>query len=234
MARRLPRLEALAGELERAHDVSAFPVAADLSRAGVETEITSALAARDRHVDVLVNNAGFGIPRRFTDAPWSEQRDFLMSMAVAPCALAHAALPGMVERGWGRIINLASIAAFAPGVRGNTLYPGVKSLMVRFSQALDAEYRSRGVHVTALCPGSTRTDFAAEAGYQHLVKPSPMTFSQSAEEVAQAGIRGVERGRVVVIPGWRNRLAVALMRTLPEPLVRRVIDAGAARYLVED
>jgi short-subunit dehydrogenase len=179
---------------------------------------------------VLVNDAGFGIPRAFTDVPWAAQRDFLMTMALAPCALAYAVIPGMVERRWGRIINVASVAGFAPGVAGNTLYPGVKGLMIKFSQALDAEYRAAGLKVTALCPGSTRTEFAAEAGYQHLLSPAAERFAQSPEDVAWAAIRGNEAGRVVVIPGWTNRLAVALMRGLPEALVRAAINAGAARY----
>jgi hypothetical protein len=230
VARRKDRLEALAAKLAEAHGVEAFALPADLAQAQAETPIMAGLAHRGRHVDVLVNNAGFGIPRAFTDAPWSEQRDFLMSMALAPCALAYAAIPGMVERRWGRIINVASIAGFAPGVAGNTLYPGVKSLMIKFSQALDAEYRAAGLKVTALCPGTTRTEFAAEAGYQHLLNPSAQRFAQAPDEVVGAAIRGNEAGRVIVIPGWTNRLAVALMRGLPEPLVRAAINAGAAKY----
>jgi short-subunit dehydrogenase len=230
VARRRDRLEEMAAKLSAAHGVEAFAVPADLAAAEAEAPIVEALARRGRHIDVLVNNAGFGIPRAFTDAPWREQRDFLMSMAVAPCALAYAAIPGMAERGWGRIINVASIAGFAPGVAGNTLYPGVKSLIIKFSQALDAEYRERGLKITALCPGSTRTDFAAHAGYQHLVSASAERFSQTAEAVVASAIRGNEAGKVVVIPGWTNRLAVAVMRVLPEPLVRAAINAGAARY----
>jgi short-subunit dehydrogenase len=230
VARRKDRLEAVAAKLAQAHGIEAFALPADLAHVDAEVPIMAALASRGRHVDVLVNNAGFGIPRVFTDAPWREQRDFLLSMALAPCALAYAAIPGMVERRWGRIINVASIAGFAPGVAGNTLYPGVKSLMIKFSQALDAEYRAAGLRVTAVCPGSTRTDFAAEAGYQHLLTASAKRFSQTPEQVAAAAIRGNEAGRLIVIPGWSNRLAVALMRGLPEALVRAVINAGAAKY----
>lgn len=230
VARRKDRLEALAQRLSQTHGVEAFAIPADLARAEPQKPVMAALAERGRHVDVLVNNAGFGIPRDFTGAPWSTQRDFLMSMTLAPCALAYAVIPGMAGRGWGRIVNVASIAGFAPGVAGNTLYPGVKSLMIKFSQALDAEYRAAGLKVTALCPGSTRTDFAAEAGYQHLVAPSAQRLAQSAEQVVRTAIAGNEAGRVVVIPGWTNRLAVAAMRGLPEPLVRAVINAGAARY----
>jgi hypothetical protein len=232
VARRKDRLEALAASLSAMHGVQAFAAPADLSCADAHSPIMAALAAQGRHVDVLVNNAGFGIPRVFTDAPWRDQRDFLMSMAVAPCALAYAVIPGMADRRWGRIINVASVAGFAPGVAGNTLYPGVKSLMIKFSQALDAEYRAAGLKVTALCPGSTRTEFAAEAGYQHLISPLAGWLAQTADQVAEAGIRGNEAGRVIVIPGWSNRLAVALMHGLPQSLVRAVINAGAAKYLL--
>ena len=232
VARRKDRLEALAGELAHQHGVEAFAIAADLSAPEAQGPILDAVEARGRQVDVLVNNAGFGIPRYFTDAPWSEQRDFLMTMAVAPCALAYAVIPGMAARRWGRVINVSSIAGFAPGVAANTLYPGVKGLMIKFSQALDAEYRDQGLKVTAICPGATQSDFAAEAGYQHLVKPNP--FTQSAERVVEIAIKGNEAGRVVVVPGWHNRAAVAIMRLLPEPLVRSVINAGAAKYRLKD
>lgn len=234
VARRKDRLEALADSLAAGYGVQAFAIAADLSATDAPGQVMAALGAHGRRVDVLVNNAGFGIPRRYTDVPWSEQRGFLMSMAVAPCGLAYAVIPGMTERGWGRLINVASIAGFAPGVAANTLYPGVKALMIKFSQALDAEYRAAGLKVTALCPGSTLTEFAAEAGYQHLLGRSHNRFAQTTDQVVKAAIRGNEAGRVIVIPGWSNRLAVSLMRTLPEPLVRAVINAGAAKYTLKD
>jgi short-subunit dehydrogenase len=234
VARRQDRLEALAAELSARHGVEAFAVAADLSIPEAHAPVMAALAERGRSVDILVNNAGFGIPRHFTDAPWSAQRDFLMTMAVAPCALAYAVIPGMAARGWGRIINVASIAGFAPGVGANTLYPGVKSLMIKFSQALDSEYRDQGLKITALCPGATRTDFAAEAGYQHLMGEKPSAFSETPERVAAIALKANEAGRMVVIPGWYNRLAVALMRALPEPLVRAAVNAGAKKYRVKD
>jgi short-subunit dehydrogenase len=234
VARRRDRLETLAGELAQQYGVEAFGIAADLSIPEAQMPILEAVEARGRHVDVLVNNAGFGIPRYFTEAPWHEQHDFLMTMAVAPCGLAYAVIPGMAERRWGRIINVSSIAGFAPGVAANTLYPGVKGLMIRFSQALDAEYRSQGLKVTAICPGSTESEFAAQAGYQHLLNRSSSLFTQTADQVAEIAIRGNEAGRVVVIPGWHNRIAVAIMRLLPEPLVRSAINAGAAKYRLKD
>lgn len=228
VARRRDRLEALKTELSTQYRIDVVSIAADLSLFEAEKGVMAALAKHDRSVDVLVNNAGFGIPKIFTDAPWSEQRDFLMTLAVTPCALAYAVIPGMAARGHGSIINVASVAGFSPGIAGNTLYPGVKGLMIKFSQALDCEYRDKGLKITALCPGSTMTEFTAEAGIDHLMGDNP--FSQTPKAVVEAAIRANEAGRVVVIPGWHNRLAVALMRTLPEPLVRAAINAGAAKY----
>jgi hypothetical protein len=136
----------------------------------------------------------------------------------------------MAARRWGRIVNVASLAAFSPGVAGNSLYPGVKSLMVKFSQSLDAENRAAGVKVTAVCPGFVKTEFAAQAGIQHIMDREQRTFFQTAEQVVEASIRANERGRVVVTPGWHNKLAAGLLRGLPEPLVRRIIAAGSAKY----
>jgi short-subunit dehydrogenase len=232
VARRSDRLAALGAELSAAHGIETHPISVDLSALEAEKPVMAALAERGRHVDVLINNAGFGIPKIFSDAPWSDQRDFLMTMAVTPCALAHVVIPGLVQRGGGAIINVASVAGFSPGVAGNTLYPGVKGLMIKFSQALDCEYRAKGLKITALCPGSTKTDFTAEAGIDHLMGDNP--FSQTAKAVVEIAIRANEAGRVVVIPGWHNRLAVALMRALPEPLVRAAINKGAAKYRLEN
>jgi hypothetical protein len=229
-ARRADRLEALARELSGRHGIEAFAIPVDLAVYEAHLTVMDAVAAQGRVVDALVNNAGFGIPQSFAATPWARQRDFLMTMAVNPCGLVHAVIPGMVQRGAGSIINVASMAAFSPGVAGNSLYPGVKGLMVKLSQSLDAECRAAGIRVTAVCPGFTRTEFAAQAGIDHIMQGEPRLFWQTAEAVAEAAIRGNERGRVVVIPGWHNKVAAALLRGLPEPLVRRIIAAGSAKY----
>ena len=234
VARRTDRLEALGAELTARHGIEAFAIGADLAMFEAEVPVMAALAARGRHVDILVNNAGFGIPQSFVDVPWSRQRDFLMTLAVTPCALAHAVIPGMLERGGGAILNIASVAGYAPGVAGNSLYPGVKRLMITFSQALDAEYRARGLKVTAVCPGSTISEFAHTARIPGRETQRPGFGVQSAEAVVAAALAANDAGRVVVVPGWWNRVAVSLMRGLPEPLVRSVINTAAARYRPED
>jgi hypothetical protein len=230
VARRLDKLETLAAELSATHGVEALAIASDLARFDAQIPVMAALANRGREVDILVNNAGFGIPQSFTSASWERQRDFLMTLAVTPCALAHAVIPGMARRGAGAILNIASIAGYAPGVAGNTLYPGVKSLMIKFSQSLDAEYRAKGLRVTAVCPGTTLSEFASTAQIPGRETLKPGFGVQTAEAVVAEAVAGNEAGRLVVIPGWHNRLAVSLMRVLPEALVRALINAGAARY----
>jgi short-subunit dehydrogenase len=234
VARRADRLEALAGELSAAHGIEAFAVPADLAAWEAHVAVLDAVHARGRHIDVLVNNAGFGVPQSFAGVPWSRQRDFLMTLVVSACGLAHGVIPPMVARGRGAIINVASLAAFSPGVAGNSLYPGAKHLMVTFSQSLDAEYRAAGLRVTAVCPGFTKTEFASAAGIQSIMDAQPRALWQSAGEVVEATLRANEQGRVVVVPGWHNKLAAVLMKTLPEPLVRAIIAAGSAKYHLED
>jgi hypothetical protein len=230
VARRVERLQALAGELTQRHGIEALVIPADLSGWEAHRPVIDEVAARGRHVDVLVNNAGFGIPQSFVSVPWERQRDFLMTMAVNACGLAYDVIPGMVERGAGAIINISSMAAFSPGVAGNSLYPGVKGLMLRFSQSLDAEYRAAGLKVTAVCPGFTKTEFAKQAGVDEIMARENRLLWQTPEAVVEATIRGNERGKVVVIPGWHNRVSALLMRALPEPLVRSIIAAGSAKY----
>jgi uncharacterized protein len=233
VARRADRLNVLAERLSAAHGVAAFAIPADLATFDAPEVVLKAVAERGRVVDVLVNNAGFGIPNRFVDVPWTHQRDFLTTMALSPCGLAYGVIPGMIARGHGAILNIASVAGFSPGVAGNTLYPAVKSLMIKFSQSLDAEYRGRGLKVTAVCPGFTRTEFAAVAGIEAAAGRESRLFWQTPEAVVEVAISGNQRGRVVVIPGWHNRLSVFLLRALPEPLVRAVVGAAAAKYIPE-
>ena len=230
VARRAERLEALATELAERHGVEAIAIPTDLAAYEAHVIVMEALEARGRGVDVLVNNAGFGIPQSFAAVPWSRQRAFLMTMAVNACGFAYDVIPGMILRGRGAIINVASMAAFSPGVAGNSLYPGVKSLAVKFSQSLDAEYRAAGLKITAVCPGFVRTEFAAAAGVDHIMESEPRFFWLSAERVVEVTLRANARGRVVVIPGWHNRLAAMMLRALPEPLVRSIIAAGSAKY----
>jgi hypothetical protein len=234
VARRADRLEALAAELRTAHGIEALVIPADLSLFEAQVPVMAVLAEQGREVDVLVNNAGFGIAQSFAGVPWARQRDFLMTMVVTPCALAYAVIPGMVARGGGAIVNIASLAAFSSGVAGNSLYPGAKSLLVKFSQALEAEYGAKGIRVTAVCPGFTKTEFAKEAGVHEIMQSENRRLWQTSEQVVEETLRANAAGKLVLVPGWHNKVAAVLMKTLPEPLVRALISAGSAKYHLED
>jgi short-subunit dehydrogenase len=233
VARRLDRLESLAIELRNTDRVEAFPIAADLSIWEAEKPVLAALEALGRSVDVLVNNAGFGVASYFLAVPWARQRDGLMTMVVSATALTHALLPAMVERGRGSVINVGSLTSFSPGAASHTLYPGIKTYALRFSQALDAELRAKGIRVTCVCPGLTETEFADVSGAGEQMKATPRIFSQTATSVAEAAIVGNEKGHVIVVPAWHDKIAALLLRYLPEPLVRAAIRVGMANFKPE-
>lgn len=230
VARRADRLEALAERLTLAHGVTAFAIPCDLAVLDACRAVMADIQGRGRHVDMLVNNAGFSIAQSFAAVPWSRQRDFLMTLIVNACGLAHEVIPGMVARGHGRIINVASLAGFAPGVAGHSLYPGAKSLMISFSQALDAEHQGDGLRVTAVCPGFTQTGFAAANGTDAVMDQAPRRLFQTPQQVVAAALAANDRGRIVVVPGWWNALAAGLMHYLPQGLVRAALMRGSAKY----
>jgi len=234
VARRVERLEALASELSAAHGVEAFAVPADLAAFEAQAGVLAAVAARGRQVDALVNNAGFSIAQSFTGVPWERQRDFLMTLVVNACGLAYGVIPGMVERGRGAIVNVGSLAAFAPGVAGHSLYPGAKSLAVKWSQSLAAELKGTGVKVTVTCPGFTLTEFAEANGTKAVMDEAPRRFFQTAEAVVATTLAANDRGQVVVVPGLHNKLAAAVLHYLPEPLLLAILTRASAKYHLAD
>jgi short-subunit dehydrogenase len=232
VARRADRLQDLAAKITRDHAVQAFVLPMDLSEPGASDHVLeqAATLAGGRSIDVLINNAGYSIPQSFADVPWKAQQDFLMTLIVNACGLAHGVIPGMIAQGGGRIIATASLAGFAPGVAGHTLYPGAKSLMMSFSQGLDAEYRSKGLKVTAVSPGFVSTGFAAANGTDVVMAEAPRRLFLTPEQVVAAALAANDRGKVIVVPGWYNALAASLMRVLPQGLVRWALMKGSAKY----
>lgn len=230
VARRADRLETLAKALSDRHGVEATALPADLAVWEAHQPILAWIEAQGRTIDLLVNNAGFSIAQSFDGVPWARQRDFLMTLINTPLALTHAVIPTMAARGGGRIINVASLAGFAPGVAGHTLYPGAKSLMIKATQALDAEYRAAGVKITAICPGFTQTEFADANGTGAVMNEAPRRLFQTAQQVAAIALAANAAGRVVIVPGWHNKIAAALLQYLPQSLVRMLLMKGSAKY----
>ena len=226
VARRLDRLDTLAAGLRASHGIDAYTLSADLSLADAHLPVMARLKELGRHVDVLVNNAGYSIPQTYARTDWSAQRDFVMALVMAVCGLTHAVIPGMIERGRGAIINTGSMAGFSPGGAGHTLYPAAKAFVWKFSLSLDAELRRHGIHITCVTPGFTESGFAAANGTDHLMKQSPRLFVMSAESVVAATLRANERGHVLCIPGIHNKLAAGFMKYLPDGLVAAIVRRG--------
>jgi len=230
VARRQERLQALARALTASHGVEALGIPADLAQADAHHRVMEAVAQRNWAIDILVNNAGFTIADHFVKADWQRQSDMIMTLVYAVCSLTHAALPHMLTQGWGRIINVSAVAGFAPGIAGHTLYPAAKGFVIKFSQSLDCEVRKRGIHVTAVCPGYTRTEFHTASGMADLMARNPRRFGADPAEVVAEALAANTAGRVIVVTGVRNRIRRLALKILPESITRPLINIAAARF----
>ena len=226
-ARRESRLRDCARQIEESYGVKTYVLTADLADPASPERLFSEIHARGLHVDALVNNAGYGVPGFLSRSDWSRHRDFLEVTTIAPVNLAYLAAPGMVERGYGRIINVASISGFLPPHPGGTLYYPAKSFLIKFSLAHGAELSGTGVQVTALCPGVARTDFQQASGTSVEVVTMPDFLWMSAEKVAEQGYRAVMAGKPVYVNGLVNRLMVNFFKYLPDSLGRWLVRTTA-------
>jgi uncharacterized protein len=229
-ARRLERLEELAGELGHAHGVQVECIALDFAAVGAPERLVSELEQRGLAIDLLVNNAGFGLPGTFLSHDWATHEEYLRLMLGHPTELAHRLLVGMQERGYGRIINVSSVAGLVPGTAGHTLYSATKSYLVKLSQSLALENRDRGIHVCALCPGFTYSEFHDVNGTRPLVKGMPKWMWMEADPVVAAGIRAVEQGQVICVPGAWNKFVYTLVSILPDRWALALVDRRSRSF----
>lgn len=229
-ARRADRLEQLAGELQQHHGCRVTVLADDLADPLAPARLCAALAQRDLQVDWLINNAGYGVPGTFTANDWTTHADFLQVLLHAPTELAWRLLPGMRERRYGRIINVASLAGHVPAPPRHTLYAASKAYLIKFSQSLALENQAHGVNVCALCPGFTRSEFHDVTGTRDKMDKLPGFMWLSAEEVVRQGIVAVERGDAVYIPGRVNRAIKTFVQLIPDRLASRLSARQSVRY----
>jgi hypothetical protein len=219
VARDRARLEALAGELAARYGVATEVLVADLTDGAQLAGVEARLADRDRFVDVLVNNAGYGTNGRFAELDRDVEAREVALNVVALVRLTHAALGPMVERGRGAVLNVSSLAGSQP-TPGNATYGATKAFVTSFTQSVHEEVRGTGVHVTVVCPGFTRTEFQANAGIDSSKVPGFLW--QSAVEVAAGALTALDHDRAVYVPGTLNRVTAAVVSVLPDALTRRV------------
>ena len=219
-ARRTERLEALAAELGNARAVTA-----DLAKPGAAAELLEDIERAGESVDLLINNAGFGLHGRIAELDAARQREMIDLNCGALLDLARAVLPAMIERGSGGILNVASTAAFQPGP-GMAVYFATKAFVLSLTEALHEEVKRHGIKVTALCPGPTKTEFGEVAGFGG--NGAFDRLSMDSQAVVRAGLKGLERNKAVVIPGMLNKTGAVSTRFVPRAVVRKI--AGAIKF----
>ena len=221
VSRRADALELLAAELRREHGVRATVVAADLAEPDAAARVARELDARGIRVDVLVNNAGFGLYGPYLETDGERELEMIRLNVAALTQLTKLLLPPMAARGAGRILNVASTAAFQPGPY-MAVYYATKAYVLSYSEALAEELSGTGVTVTCLCPGVTLTGFHATAELQRS-RFLQGAVSMDSETVARAGYEGLMRGKRLVIPGVMNRLFTQVVRFAPRRLVTKLV-----------
>src|SRR6478672_10181497 len=220
VARDEARLQEVANELREAYGVEVEVLPADLTDRAALTRVEARLAARDRPVELLVNNAGFGLKQRFLDNSVDAENAMLDVLVTAVLRLSHAALGPMTERGHGGIINVSSVAAFLP--RGS--YSAAKAWVNSFGEWAAAEYRPRGVRVMTLCPGFTRTEFHARMDVGRDSAPDLLWLE--ADRLVRDALADFDKGRVYSIPSARYKAIATAARLVPHGVLQRFQSLG--------
>ena len=226
VARDTARLEALGKEIEEAYGGATEVLSADLSDSAQLATVEARVTAAGAPVEMLVNNAGFATFGKFAELPIEREEQEILLNVVAVTRLTRAALPGMIERRAGGIINLASIGAYQPTPQ-NATYCATKAYVSSFTQAVHEELKGTGVKCMVLSPGFTRTEFQERAG----INPGdvPGFLWQEAEVVVRYALRAFDRGRAVCVPGSLNTSTAAFSSVMPSGVTRRVAAAVVKR-----
>ena len=227
VARRESRLREVARELEQQNGVHAHVVAADLAQPGAATEVAARVAALGVRVDNLINNAGFGAYGRFVETPLDFELQMIQLNIVALTELTKQMLPAMVARRSGRILNVASTAAFLPGPL-MAVYYATKAYVLSFSEAIANELAGTGVTVTVLCPGPTATGFQAAAQLEDSKLVAGKTLATS-RRVATDGYEAMTAGKPLIVPGVSNKLVTQMPRLLPRRTLATIVRSVQER-----
>ncbi len=221
VARDVARLEKVATELRSSYDVAVEVLPADLTDSDQLARVEARLAERERGVDLLVNNAGFGLKERFLDNPLEVEQAQQDVLVRAVLRLTHVALGGMVERGRGGVINVSSVAAFFP--RGT--YSAAKAWVNSFSRWAHDEYAGQGVTVMALCPGFVKTEFHERLGVDR-DSSAPKPLWLDADRLVRDALADFDKGKAISIPSKRYKTIVTVSRLVPRPALQRLQSLG--------
>lgn len=229
-ARRAPRLNQLAKELEKAYGTKVTVIAADMAKPDTPAKLAAEIKKKKITIDYLVNNAGYGVAESFTKSKWKTQQDMIQVMLTGLTELAHIFAADMVKRGNGYIVNVASVAAYLPGTPGNTLYGPIKAYVKSFSQSLYRELRPRGVNVVALCPGYTYTEIHDVAGTRDRMSRMPkFIWLESPRVVREAHLSVRTSSGPVVINGAIYSALASIFSILPDNLITRAKKPSAKK-----
>jgi short-subunit dehydrogenase len=229
-ARRKDRLDDLATDIRMSSGVEVNVTAADLADPKTPDALLSEIALHGASVSALVNNAGYGLPGPFAASTWEQHQAFLQVMLTAPIEFCHKVLPAMIEARFGRIVNVASLAGLVPRGPDATLYGGSKAMLIRFSQCLHLEVADAGVHVSALCPGFTYSEFHdANHTRAQITQSVPSWLWMGADEVAAAGYEAAEANRALSVPGAPNKAIAALGKLAPDEWLLALMSSQAGR-----
>mgnify|MGYP001822972054 FL=1 len=225
VARRREPMEALAAELHDAHGVEVEIVTADLSEPAAPVVLARAMQDKGFAIDYLVNNAGAESPDLIRERDWGTHDAYLRLMMTSVAAMCHEFVPAMLERGFGRVLNVASVAGQLT-VNGDYSYGPKKAYMIALSKAMNASFGSQGVHVTALCPGFTHTDFHDSDKLTAMKQATPKFMWYDADVVVREGLAALEKGKEEYISGRLYRVLIPILRLR---LTRRLISLLGVR-----
>jgi short-subunit dehydrogenase len=215
VARDLPRLNAYAKELNKNYKIKVETLQADLTKPAQLAKVEKRLSSKTKPIEVLINNAGFGIKQSFADSEIKKEQELLDVLVTAPMRLTHAVLPQMLKRDSGVIVNVSSVASW---IAGGT-YSAAKSYLTVFSEYLNTELKRTNIKVSALCPGFTRTEFHQRGKMRMTGLPNFMWLN--ADQVVTKSWKDAKAGKAISIPGWQYLILSTIARVAPRPIVRK-------------
>jgi short-subunit dehydrogenase len=218
-ARRENILMEASNDISEKYKVKVDYIAADLSDIDAPERIFNYCEENDYEVDVLVNNAGYGIPTSFHETSMEEEEKFIRVLGISVIAMTKIFLSGMIERGYGRIMIVSSVAAFSPPSSIQPLYGPIKTFMNRFSDGINLNYNHKGITSTAVCPGFTVTGFHTASGVQDEMDRVPSFMKLSATRVASEGVEATLLGKPLCIPSKTYKLLVFILKYVPESIL---------------